>query len=224
MEALRTHNDSLHWEVHRLDAKNQRFRSVNPEASDRLDLETELKRMKSDVVALTEQVQAYQRQLEELRERAGAETATDGRSTELELVWEELRTANEMAATERQKVVELERTLTTRDAEMDELEAARGDAERKLVEFRRDAEQELELTRQNADLECYRALDAERAKWEAREHRVLEQLDTTRRELDKHGVGLGSEMYATLRTKLITVEGQLQLATVELENNRTVVV
>ena len=116
---------------------------------------------------------------------------------------------------ERQKVVQLEWTLTTRDAEVDKLG---GDAARKLAEFRRDAEQELELTRRNVELECYRA---ERAKWEAREQQVLE---TTRRELDKHGVGLGSEMYATLRTKLITVEGQLQVATDELEKNRTVVV
>ena len=134
---------------------------------------------------------------------------------------EELRTANEMAATERQKVVELERTLTTRDAKVDELKAVRGDAKRKLAEFRRYAELEMELTTQNAELECYRALDAERAKWETREQRVLEQLETTRHELDKHGVGL---MYATLRAKLITVEGQLQVATDELESNRTVVV
>ena len=161
------HNDNLQWEVHRLDAENQKLRSENPEASNRLDLETKLEQTKSDVVALTEQVQAYQRQLEELRERAGAETTTDGRSTELELVREELD-----GATERQKVVELERTLTTRDTEVDELKAARGDTERELVtaksdaewklaEIRRDAEQELEFTRRNAELECYRA------KWEA---------------------------------------------------------
>ena len=53
---METHNDNLQWEVHRLDAENQRFRSENAEASDHLDLETELEQTKSDVVALTEQV------------------------------------------------------------------------------------------------------------------------------------------------------------------------
>ena len=90
MEALWTHNDNLQWEVHRLDAENQILTSENnPEASDCLDLETELEQTKSDIVVLTERVQAYQRQLEELRERAGAETVIDSRSAELELVQEE---------------------------------------------------------------------------------------------------------------------------------------
>ena len=53
---------------------------------------------------------------------------------------------------------------------------------------------------------------------------MLEQLETTRREIDKHGVGLGSEMCATLNRRLITAEGQLQVATEELESNRAVVV
>ena len=74
------------------------------------------------------------------------------------------------------------------------------------------------------ELEHYRALEAERAKWEARELRMLEQLETTRREIDKLGAGLGGEMCATLNRGLITVEGQLQVATEELESNRAVVV
>ena len=66
MEALRTQNDSLQWEVHRLDVANRKLRSSNPEASERLDIESELEQTKSDVARLTEQAQAYQRELEEL--------------------------------------------------------------------------------------------------------------------------------------------------------------
>ena len=57
------------------------------------------------------------------------------------------------------------------------------------------------------ELEHYRALEAERAKWEARELRMLEQLETTRREIDKLGAGLGGEMCATLNRGLITAAG-----------------
>ena len=125
MEALRTCNDNLQWEVHRLDAENRKLWSENPEASNRLDLETELEQTKLDAAGLTEQVQAYQRQLEELRERADADSEADGRSTELEMAREELRAANETAVTEQQKAAELELAMATRVAELDELEAAR---------------------------------------------------------------------------------------------------
>ena len=227
MEALRTHNDNLQWEVHRLDAENRKLRSENPEASNRLDLETELEQTKLDAAGLTEQVQAYQWQLEELRERADADSET-AESTE---AWEdpercaleaEARWRGELAAEIRAQA-ETEPSFKENDeesgagqsreeleserAELElefvrhnaELEATKSDAERRFAELRRDAERELELVIHNAELERYRALEAERAKWEARELRVLEQLETTRREIDKHGVGLGSEMCATLR-------------------------
>ena len=66
MKALRTQNDSLQWEIHRLDAENRKLRSGNPEASDRLDLEAELEQTKADAAALTEQLQACTKQLKEL--------------------------------------------------------------------------------------------------------------------------------------------------------------
>ena len=59
MEALRTQNDNLRWELNRLDVENRRLRSENPDLGTRLDLETELKQAKNDVAELTEQVQAY---------------------------------------------------------------------------------------------------------------------------------------------------------------------
>ena len=63
--SAKTLNDSFQWEVHRLDAENRRLRSGNPEANDRLDQEAELEQTKADAVELTEQLQAYKKQLKE---------------------------------------------------------------------------------------------------------------------------------------------------------------
>ena len=42
MEALRTQNNNLQWEVNRLDTENRRLRSEYPDLGARLDLEAEL--------------------------------------------------------------------------------------------------------------------------------------------------------------------------------------
>ena len=60
MEALRTQNDNLQWEVNRLHVENQKLRSEDPDRSARVDLETELNEARRDVAALTNQVQTYQ--------------------------------------------------------------------------------------------------------------------------------------------------------------------
>ena len=93
MEALRTRNDNLQWEVNRLGAENQKLRSEYPDLSARVDLETELERAQSDVVTLTNQVQTYQSQLAELR----ASTEDDERAVELD---EFERTRNDLQAAE----------------------------------------------------------------------------------------------------------------------------
>ena len=82
----------------------------------------------------------------------------------------------------------------------------------------------------DAELDRYRALDAERSKWEGREERTLQQLETARRELDKISTdrhGAGSEMYismATVGEKLKTMEEQLQGANEQMESQKSVIV
>ena len=73
MEALRTQNDNLQWEVNRLGAENQKLRSENPERSARVDFEAELDEARRDVATLTNQVQTYQAQLAALPERSSEE-------------------------------------------------------------------------------------------------------------------------------------------------------
>ena len=55
----------------------------------------------------------------------------------------------------------------------------------------------------------YRTLEAERAKWEAREQRTVEQLESVRRKLHKGGEGV---VYTMWHDKLGAVEEQLQMA------------
>ena len=75
--------------------------------------------------------------------------------------------------------------------------------------------------RREAELDQYRALEAERAKWEAREQRVVDQLESLRGEclpVDKHDEGVGVFMYSVWHDKLTTVNQQLQHASEELGN------
>ena len=65
MEALRTQNDNLRWEVQRLDVENRRLREKNPEASRSLDREAQPERAKCDIDELTDRVQASERQWRE---------------------------------------------------------------------------------------------------------------------------------------------------------------
>ena len=63
MEALRTQVDYLQWEVNRLDVENQRLRASD-EASQRVDLESELEQTKQDVQLVTTELEACKRRLD----------------------------------------------------------------------------------------------------------------------------------------------------------------
>ena len=130
MEALRTQNDNLRWELNRLDVENRRLQSENPDLGTRLDLETELKQAKNDVAALTEQVEAYKLQIEESENGDGTPAG------ELERTREELRVATFQTKELREIVTELQ-------AELDE---GRG-RETELLELQQcmDKEREAEL-------------------------------------------------------------------------------
>ena len=69
MEALRTHNDQLQWELQRLGVQNRRLRENRPEASKRVDQEAELEQARRDVAEMIERVRASEQRL---AENAGA--------------------------------------------------------------------------------------------------------------------------------------------------------
>ena len=231
MEALRTQNDNLRWEVNRLDAENRKLRSGNPDAGERVDLEAELEQTKRDVATLTEQVRVYQRQLEELKTSAGTEAGEAAEpqqsARELEQAREELQAANSRAATEQQRAVELQQTMSQLEAELEDVQRKCHELEKELLGHRETSRRELEAAMRDAELDRYRALDAERSKWEAREERTLQQLETARRELDKISTdrhGVGSDMYISMETegeKVETMEEQLQGAREQLESQKS---
>ena len=81
MEALRTRNDSLQWEVQRLDVQNRRLREQNPEASECVDREAKLEKAKNDVAEMTSRLRAWE---EQQSENARATEEAEHRATEAE--------------------------------------------------------------------------------------------------------------------------------------------
>lgn len=212
MEALRTKIDSLQWEIHRLDAENRQLRAGDPQASERVDLEAELQQARSDAAGLTQRVQTYEKQLEEWRasaeeserrveellaEATEKETRADGSASELEGVKRELDQARSEA--ERLKACLAEARTAAKEEER------RLCAETKqLMEACEARERELESVNRERELDRYRTAEEERIKWEARELRLVKQLDSVEDQLkeykvrgtDGHGRGMSAELEA----------------------------
>ena len=71
------------------------------------------------------------------------------------------------------------------------------EGEADLIDLREQARREKECVLQDATLERYRALKAVRSRGEARELRLVEQMETLRPELDKRGHGDDGEVIVT---------------------------
>ena len=106
MEALRTLNDNLQWEVNRLGAENQKLRSENPDLSARVDLETSSERRRDTYPSSSDA---------ELR----ASTEDDERAVELD---EFERTRNDLQAATTE-AAELRETNAGLVAELEERRA-----------------------------------------------------------------------------------------------------
>ena len=182
MEALRTQVDSLSWEIQRLEVENRKLRERNPVASEQIDLEAEYERAKRDVDELTSRLQSLESQL---ANRAGAAEVAARRALEAEeraadfqQRLDELSTsqataeAAESGTSGGAEIVELEEALRLSESQVQELESELARAEQKRIE---DAA-EREACQERAELECYRALEAERQKWEDKERRLLDYL------------------------------------------------
>ena len=204
MEALRTKADSLQWEVNGLDAKNHRLRADNPAASKRADLEAELEQSRGDVA---------RERPEDQDDNAGVQ--------ELERTREELRAVNGCLASEKEATANVTARVCDLETELGDVQEECRQYERNLSELQARMEQERDAMRREAELDQYRALEAERAKWEAREQCIVDQLESLRRQclpVDKHDMGVGGVMYSVWHDKLTTVNQLLQEDSEELGN------
>ena len=184
-----------------------------------MDLKAELEQSRSDVAELTSRIQVYEKQLEERGSSEDRNDGAEGRAgeqttrAELDRIREELRAVNECLANEKDTTA----TLTTRiNGLEDELGGLRDEWQRRetnLSELHARTERERKAIARDTELDHYRTLEAERAKWEARKQRAVEQLESVRRELHKGEEGV---VYTMWRDKLGTVEEQLQMANDEL--------
>ena len=221
MEALRTKIDNLQWEVNRLDAENRRLRDENADGSARVDLEAELEQSKVEVARMAERVKTCERQLEESA-RAAAETeqrATlaegQARSHEqtvqdLEATQTQLQEATEELRMTQQEVAELQDLLEANKVQVHTLTEELETREQELGDIANRAARE----REDMELERYRSMESVNEKWEAREQRLLNQLEEIRRELADHKeqpneTGL-SQQLAAGQQRLLLVSEKLQ--------------
>ena len=154
MEALRTQVDNLQWEVNRLEAENRSLRAQDTEASKRVDLELEVEQV-------TKELQSLQEVLAE-KEAEFIQTST-AKEQELE----------EIIAKLQEVEAELENVRQQQQAQS---ELHEGEM-KQLVKQIEQLQLTTERDRENNELIRYRAIEAERQKWEAREARLTAQLD-----------------------------------------------
>ena len=154
----------------------------------------------------------------------GAEEREREQTTrELDRTREELRAVNEYLASEKETTTTLTARICDLETELGGLREECRQREVDLSELQDRVDREKEAFIKDAELNHYRTLEEERAKWEAREQRAVDQLESMRRELlsvDKHDVGGAGVVYTTLCHKLESIEGQLQMATNELDSRK----
>ena len=200
MELQRTQMDNLQWEVNRLDAENMRLREQNPDASNRMDCETELKKATEDVAELNGRVQVYEQRL---AESAQAAEDAERRAVEAEARSRELaaevraraeteplsREKDEESAAGRSREeleserAELERAYQTSERNVATMEDEVGRLRRELLEHERRAAAEREAVLQQMELRRYCAVEEERRKWEERESRWCDKITGVEEEL-----------------------------------------
>ena len=171
--------DTLKREMGQLEIENRRLREGNPDQEKLLELEAELKQSKEEIAHLTEQLgqlPCLEQQLsealaqgEELRQELQARCReTDEQEGEKQLR-ESLTQAESDAAESRSRLKEIEAQATHLAAELEH------------------REEELLRVQKDTELQIYRAVDAERQKWEKREERLIEQISLLQAQLRSSG-------------------------------------
>ena len=204
MEGLRTKLDGLQWEVNRLEVENRRLREGDAEASVRVDLEGELERSKAELAQMAarveesaaqaaDQAQAAERRARETEELAGhQEQALEEIRTRLQETVEELRV-------ERRESTAVRNTLAASEERSGALEEELARLEDEL----RTKSEEVGRQRAALELERYRWMEETTKKSEARESRLLDQLDKMGR--THAGGGDNAVLCEQLQEKLVLV-------------------
>ena len=136
--------------------ENVRLREANPEGAERTDAEAEMAQCRAENERLTREA-AQLRTLYEQLLRDMQEEQTKGAKKEEE--------ATERQSRDAATISELREEFDQQDARLQDLEA-------ECVRLR----VEVERAHERTELECYRAAAAEREKLEAREERIVQQL------------------------------------------------
>ena len=160
-EALRTKLDALQIDMQRLMVENARLREENADEAARVDAEQEAAQAREE----SEHAEAELEQLRGLYERAIEDLRVErGRSSGLE-----------------QKVQELTGTCAEDRVTIEELREDGARREREMDRMLEEATESLARVEGEAELRMLRAVSAERQKGEAREARLLRQLDQVER-------------------------------------------
>ena len=211
MEALQLKINGLQWEMNRLDAENRKLRLEHPEADTQINQMAELQQAREDVASLTEQLKVCEQRATDSEQRASSEAAVradavERRMQSLEQETLELQEANQSLTEklgEAEQGGELEQGGKL--ALEEKLSASRDNlaaAEARIDELH----EEKAAIEREATLARYQALEAEQRKWEARENRLVDQLEAAKRD---HSSFDGSQLE---RSKELQLAAEKQLA------------
>ena len=154
-EALRTQLDTLRLEE-RLEVENAKLREANPEGAAQIDAEADAAQCRAE----NEQLMREAAQLRALYEQ----------------LLRDMQEEQEKVAKKEEEVAERQRrdvaTITELRENAQQQEARWQDLDLECGKLRVEIQRAHEIT----ELECYRAVAAERQKWEAREERMIRQL------------------------------------------------
>ena len=162
-ETLRTQLDNVRCELHELQVENKRLR-VQGEGEALERLEEEVAELRQQLHVAQENEACTNQNLRESREEV---SKLKQQINELQHTFDSMRSENRQLADE----------LTQGRARHSEIAL-------ELLRERESSEQSIERERVMNELKCYRAIEAERIKWEAKETRLLAQLEL----FNSHGV------------------------------------
>ena len=162
-EALRTQLDNVRREVHELQVENQKLRTQCSEEA--------WEELKEEVTDLRRQLHMAQ------ENEAGTNQNLSESREEVTELKQQINELNEHVNKLQQTISELSSDNEQLDSELAQSRVQHDDITQELSRMSELSAQNIEREREQSELKYYRALEAERAKWEARETRLIAQLE-----------------------------------------------